>query len=73
MSLTPEQLERLRELAAARGVSVATLVREGVDLLTAGPTAEQRRTALQAVGAFGSGERHTSRDHDSVLADIYAG
>jgi hypothetical protein len=34
---TPEQLERLKLLAARRKVSVTSLVRDGIDLVLANP------------------------------------
>ena len=34
---TPDQLERLKLLAVRRGVSVTSLVRDGIDLVLANP------------------------------------
>jgi hypothetical protein len=45
-----DRARRLDAEAARRGVSVATLVREGIDtVLPEGPTAEQRRAALARI------------------------
>jgi len=42
--------KRLDAEAARRGVSVATLVREGIDkVLPQGPTPEERRAAIQRI------------------------
>lgn len=47
-----ERARRLDTEAARRGVSVATLVREGIDhVLPDGPTAEERRAALARIMA----------------------
>ena len=75
IQLTEEQAQRLREMAAARGQSVAQLIREGVDALVASPVAAdqetRRRNALSIVGRFRSGQRDTSARHDEVLAEAW--
>jgi CO dehydrogenase/acetyl-CoA synthase epsilon subunit len=73
IQLTDSQATALRKMASARGVSVAELVRQGVDgLLYTGPATdadERRRRALSIVGRFRSGKRDTSRKHDRALAE----
>ena len=69
------QLDRLREQATARRVSVATVVRDAVD--QAYPEeANQRRAAhlrsLGAIGQFRSGKSDISERHDEYLAEAYA-
>ncbi len=75
VQLTAEQVQRLRELSAARGVSMAEVVREAVDLLVRGtpviPWEERRRRALEAVGRFTSGRKDISARHDEYLEEAY--
>lgn len=75
VQLTEEQARSLRQLAAERGVSVAELVREAVDLLVRSGTAvlpaERQRRALQAVGRFASGLKDVSARHDEYLKETY--
>lgn len=74
--LTDAQARALKRLAADRGVPVASLIRESVDLLvrTAGTVdeGEQRRRAIAAAGRFRSGRQDLASDHDSYLPDAYA-
>lgn len=71
MQLTEEQAGELRRLAARSGVSVAELVRRGVEPLLRGdgPDAVDARyaRALSAVGRFHSGQRHVAEEHDAEL------
>jgi predicted DNA-binding protein len=69
IQLTDDQARRLRRLAADRGVSMATLVREGVEKVLEEDGAEAvRLRALSVVGAFrgGAGEK-VSEEHDRYL------
>jgi predicted DNA-binding protein len=74
IQLTNEQAERLRRLAAARGVSMAALVREGVERVLEDDDREERwRRALSVIGKYSSGEAaNVSEDHDQYLEEIYA-
>lgn len=70
VQLTDEQSRRLRRLAAERGVSMAALIREGVErLLAADEPARDRDRALAVVGRYGSGVPDVSEEHDRYLAD----
>jgi Arc/MetJ-type ribon-helix-helix transcriptional regulator len=74
VQLTDQQTEALKRLAQQRGVSVAELVREGVDLLlqTAGSpiSREERiRRALAASGRFHSDVGDLSIRHDDYFAE----
>ena len=72
IQLTEEQLRRLRALAAARGTSVAELIRQSVDAVaqSRGVTTHTRRQrAIAAAGRFHSGQRDVSADHDRYLAE----
>ena len=76
VQLTDEQSRRLEQLAAARGVSKAELVRQAVDLLLQRGALERspeelRRRALAVAGRFRSGHHDTARRHDDVLAEAY--
>ena len=75
VQLTDDHMRVLKRLAAERRVSVATLIREGVDLLirTAKLTADEdrRRRALAAAGRFHSGRSDLAAEHDRYLAEAY--
>ena len=73
--LTEEQARTLRRLSAERGVSMAVLVREAVEMLVRSiegvPSAERQRRALEAIGRFASGHRDVSAQHDKHLQEAY--
>ena len=75
IQLTEAQAEGLKELAARSGVSVAELVRRGVDQLLSADYGldpqERKRRALLAVGKHGSGSDDGSRRHDEHLAAAF--
>ncbi|MGH7552497.1 MAG: CopG family transcriptional regulator [Longimicrobiales bacterium] len=74
IQLTEKQARRLKQLAAARGRSMADLIRSSVDALLAQPDThddeEQRARALRAAGRFRSGVRDLSSQHDRHLSEI---
>ena len=74
IQLTERQARALRQLAAAQGRSMASLIRGSVDaLLDRAPADEaevRRARALRAVGRFRSGARDLSSRHDRHLAEI---
>jgi predicted DNA-binding protein len=47
-----EQRQRLEEQARLRGTSVAALIREAVDASLGGPSIEDRKRAVEAIGAM---------------------
>lgn len=69
-------MRTLKRLAADRGISVASLIRQGVDLLVqaaATPDHEQQRQRARAVaGLFRSGVSDLAAEHDQYLRDAYA-
>jgi len=71
--LTEEQMAALKEIAAERRVSVAELIRRGVDAVIAsreGPgLGERRRRALAVVGAFSDPATDVAREHDHYFAE----
>ena len=74
IQLTEEQLTRLREAAAERGVSVAALIREAVDRALADRQhAADWALALSVVGKYRDvdGATDVSTRHDDYLADAY--
>ena len=76
VQLTEQQMRRLKRLAADREVSVAELVRNGVDRILeaaeqASPSDRECR-ALAALGRFRSGRSDVSQEHDGYLAEAYA-
>ena len=71
VSLTEEQMARLRREARRRGVSLAAVVRDAVDRSV--PDDEVARTdrlerALRAAGSVASGSGDVAVGHDDVLS-----
>jgi hypothetical protein len=75
VSFSTEQHEELRRLASERGVSMAQLVREGVDRLLEDDDRRSRwQRFLTATDGFkGSGLRDVATNHDRYLDDAYRG
>lgn len=75
ISLPEEQMHRLREVAARRGISMAAFIRAAVETaLTGDPDDPARRwhRASRAVGAYRSDDADAvARDHDRYLADAF--
>jgi hypothetical protein len=73
IQLTEEQARSLKRLAASRQLSIAELIRQGVDTVLQSNTGidldEKRRRAIAAVGRFRSGQRDISEKHDKYLAE----
>lgn len=72
ISLSEDQMRRLRRAARERGVSIAAVIREAVDRTV--PDADSDRVARQRrafdlAGAFDSGHRDTAERHDDLLAE----
>lgn len=72
MSLTEEQMQRLRREARRRHVSLASIVREAVDLAV--PDEDLARlqrveALLSAAGSVASGTGSVAIHHDAELAD----
>jgi len=76
IQLTEEQHKYLREKAAEYNVSMAELVRRGVDLLTQQqqkPDQEELIRRALSIGAYEDieGATDVSINHDKYLAEIY--
>lgn len=75
VQLTEEQARALRNLASARQVPVAELIRQSVDTLIRSlgeiGDEERRRRAIAAAGRFHSGVSDISTKHDDYLAEAF--
>jgi hypothetical protein len=75
MQLREDQRRALEEMASARGVSIAELVRQSVDALIRswkGRNEEEvRQRAIAAAGRFRSGRSRVSAQHDRHLAEAF--
>lgn len=77
VQLREEQVRMLKKLAAARGVSMAELIRQSVDMFirsSAGVSVdddERRRRAIAATGRFRSGKSDVSSEHDRHLVEAF--
>lgn len=76
IQLTERQARELKRIAAARGISMAEVIREAVDeRIRTGivPVSREERVkrALAVLGKFRSGLRDVSARHDDYLAEAY--
>jgi len=72
VQLEERQYSALKAKAAAEGVSIAELIRRGVEMVLdpASPTPEERISrAVEAAGKFRSGLKDLSANHDEYLAE----
>lgn len=73
ISMTEEQAQALRRLAALRQRSQAALLREALDdLLGDDERTRGVERAREVIGAFRSGSTDTSEHHDEALDDAFA-
>jgi hypothetical protein len=76
VQLTEAQAAKLKELAIRQDVSIAELIRRGVDQLLSTThrvyDPEQKRLALAFVGQFPDEATDVAENHDLYLAEIYA-
>jgi hypothetical protein len=75
VQLTRQQAAAVRRVAVRRKTSDAAIVREAVDLwLRAhghGDAQDRWQRAMAVVGAFASGQKDVSREHDRELAEAF--
>lgn len=72
IQLTDEQAQAVKRLAASKGVSMAEIIRQGLDrILTERSDSKTRKQALEIAGRFRSGFKDVSREHDAHLAEDY--
>lgn len=73
VQLTEQQVVLLKKLALVQGVSLAELVRQGVEALLAQAqfinTEEKKRRALSVVGKYSSHHRDLATKHDDYFAE----
>jgi hypothetical protein len=72
ISLTDEQMRRLRAEARRRRMPIAAIVREAVDRAVPADPGERRaqfQRALSAVGRFDSGSGDVSARHDEIAGE----
>jgi hypothetical protein len=67
--LRPEQIESLRAVAERRKVSVAQLVRQGVDRVLADVPAEED-PLWNIIGIMDGGPSDLAENHDKYIADM---
>jgi hypothetical protein len=75
IQLTEDQSSLLKSLAAQKNISVAELIRQGIDFYLRSQkslTLEERRAnAVAAAGRYRSGKSDLSKRHDEHLAEAY--
>lgn len=70
IQLEDDQAAALKRLAADRGVSISSLIREAVDRLLRGTDGEERVARAFALGGkFSSGCPDVGTEHDRYLAE----
>ncbi len=72
ISLTEDQMRRLRREARERRTSIAAVVRDAVERAIPDEDADRlarQRRAFELAGAYDSGHRDTAERHDDVLAE----
>jgi hypothetical protein len=73
ISLTDEQMRRLRAEARRRGVPIAAVVRDAVDRVVPGGSSTRQvafERALGAAGRFDSGTGDVAARHDEIAGDV---
>ena len=77
IQLTEEQAARMKSAAQRKGVSMAELIRQAIEMLldkgSDKSAVELRRRAIEAAGRFHSGRKNVARNHDGYLSEDFAG
>lgn len=75
IQLTEEQAKTLKKIASKKHMSIAELIRQGVNALmrSLGETSieERKRRAIIAAGRFRSGKKDISTKHDEYLTEAF--
>ncbi len=75
IQLTDDQAKALKKLASSRHLSIAELIRQGVDAMLRSSVTldleEKRKRALEAAGKYASGRQDVSARHDEHLAEAF--
>ena len=75
IQLTEEQYEALKARAAEQGLSLATIIRQGLDLILVETPQDAKRNrinqALSMAGKFHSGVSDLSANHDKYPTETY--
>jgi hypothetical protein len=75
IQLTEEQARALREVASSEGVSMAQVVRRGIEEVLRErrlpSRSDDRRRALAVVGRFRSGRPDLGAEHDRELSEAF--
>ncbi len=75
IQLTEEQVKTLKKIANKKQVSLAELIRQGVNALMrlSGevPIEECKKRAIAAAGRFHSGKQDISAKHDEYLTEAF--
>ena len=75
IQLTAEQAKALKKLASSRQLSIAELIRQGVDVILRSnviiDAEEKRKRAIAIAGRFRSGKRDVSKEHDKYLSEAF--
>jgi hypothetical protein len=75
IQLTEEQFKTLKRISNRRHLSVAELIRRGVDVLVHSSgeinAEERKKRAIRAAGRFRSGRKDISTRHDKFLTGAF--
>lgn len=75
VQLTEQQMQGLKSLAHARGISMAELIRQSIDTLLKTQQdvdlSEKRQRAIAAAGRFRSDVSDLGTNHDRYLAEAF--
>ena len=75
IQLTEEQSKNLKRLASKKRISIAELIRQGVNSMMRSGEAgieERKKRAIIAAGRFHSGEKDISAKHDDYLTKAFS-
>jgi len=75
IQLSEEQTQSLKKIASKQHVSLAELIRQGVNILLRSSVditiEERKKRAITAAGHFRSGKRNISARHDEYLSEAF--